>query len=227
MNKVCCDCGEEKDISLFYKRSDNKDGYRNNCKDCQNKKTKPATKKYQSKESSKLKAKVANYNYWINNKEELSAKKKEYRENNKERLLKQKSEYYKNNREDIIRKNVERTKFYLSTKPMFRLKENLRGLIRNSIKRRGFIKSNKTENILGIGLVEFLEYLESKFESWMNWDNYGKYNGEFNYGWDIDHIIPTSTAKNEEDVLRLNHYTNLQPLCSKINRDIKKHKIDY
>jgi len=30
-----------------------------------------------------------------------------------------------------------------------------------------------------------------------------------------------STAKKEVDVINLNHYTNLQPLCSKINRDLK------
>lgn len=29
----------------------------------------------------------------------------------------------------------------------------------------------------------------------------------------------------EEKKFRLNHYTNLQPLCSKVNRDIKKDKI--
>jgi len=51
---------------------------------------------------------------------------------------------------------------------------------------------------------------------------HGLYNGEFNYGWDIDHIIPISTAKTEDDVYKLNYYTNLQPLCSKINRYIKK-----
>lgn len=56
----------------------------------------------------------------------------------------------------------------------------------------------------------------------MTWENYGKYNGELEYGWDIDHIIPLSSAKNEDDLLRLNHYTNLQPLCSKVNRDIKR-----
>ena len=58
----------------------------------------------------------------------------------------------------------------------------------------------------------------------MSYDNYGKYNGCFNYGWDIDHIIPISTAVNDQDLLRLNHYTNLQPLCSKMNRDIKYNK---
>ena len=56
----------------------------------------------------------------------------------------------------------------------------------------------------------------------MTWENRGLYNGEFNYGWDIDHIIPLSSAETEEDIIKLNHYTNLQPLCSKINRDIKK-----
>ena len=61
----------------------------------------------------------------------------------------------------------------------------------------------------------------------MNWNNRGLYNGELNYGWDIDHIIPVSYAKNEEELLLLNHYTNLQPLCSKINRDIKRNKVNY
>jgi hypothetical protein len=56
----------------------------------------------------------------------------------------------------------------------------------------------------------------------MSWDNHGLYNGELNYGWDIDHIVPTSSALTESDIVRLNYYTNLKPLCSKINRDIKK-----
>ena len=60
----------------------------------------------------------------------------------------------------------------------------------------------------------------------MNWDNKGLYNGEYNFGWDIDHIVPLSTASELEDVIRLNHYTNLQPLCSKINREIKKDKLN-
>ena len=59
----------------------------------------------------------------------------------------------------------------------------------------------------------------------MTWENHGIYNGEINYGWDIDHIIPISFAKSEEDMLKLNHYTNLQPLCSKNNRDIKKNNL--
>lgn len=37
----------------------------------------------------------------------------------------------------------------------------------------------------------------------MNWDNYGLYNGELNYGWDIDHIIPLSSINTEEGIILL------------------------
>ena len=55
----------------------------------------------------------------------------------------------------------------------------------------------------------------------MSWNNYGLYNGELNYGWDIDHIMPLSSAKTQEDIIKLNHYSNLQPLCSYHNRWVK------
>ena len=59
----------------------------------------------------------------------------------------------------------------------------------------------------------------------MTWDNYGLYNGQFKYGWDIDHIIPSSSVLTENEIIQLNHYTNLQPLCSHTNRDIKKDRL--
>ena len=37
----------------------------------------------------------------------------------------------------------------------------------------------------------------------------------------LDHIIPICSAKTDEDVYKLNHWSNFQPLCSKINRNIK------
>ena len=39
----------------------------------------------------------------------------------------------------------------------------------------------------------------------MNWDNYGTY-------WVMDHIIPLSSATNEDELYKLCNYTNLQPL---------------
>ena len=61
----------------------------------------------------------------------------------------------------------------------------------------------------------------------MTWENHGRFNSEFNYGWDIDHITPLSSALTEDDVIKLNHYTNLQPLCSYINRYIKRDRLDF
>jgi len=59
----------------------------------------------------------------------------------------------------------------------------------------------------------------------MSWDNYGEYNGELNYGWDLDHIIPLSLVTTEEELLQLCHFKNQQPLCSFTNRYIKKDSI--
>jgi hypothetical protein len=39
-----------------------------------------------------------------------------------------------------------------------------------------------------------------------------------NHGlWHIDHIKPIALATTEEEVIKLNHYTNLQPLWAKDN----------
>ena len=85
----------------------------------------------------------------------------------------------------------------------------------------------KTEEILGCSFEEFKIYLESKFEPWMTWNNRGLYNSsKLNYGWDIDHKIPLASAETEEEIIKLNHYTNLQPLCSYTNRVIKRDKIN-
>jgi hypothetical protein len=53
--------------------------------------------------------------------------------------------------------------------------------------------------------------MEKQFKNEMTWENYGF------YGWHIDHIIPLSSAKNEEELYKLCHYTNLQPLWAKEN----------
>ena len=108
---------------------------------------------------------------------------------------------------------------------LFKLTSNIRTLIKYSLKSKGFKKQSKTENILGCSFEEFKQHLESQFEPWMNWENYGLYNGELKYGWDVDHKIPLSLAKNEDEMIKLNHYINLQPLCSYYNRYIKSNKI--
>lgn len=106
---------------------------------------------------------------------------------------------------------------------MFVLRSRISNSIKNSLRNKN---GKRSSDILGCSFKEFKIHLESKFEPWMTWDNRGLYNGYFNYGWDIDHIIPSSSAKSEDELIKLNHFTNFQPLCSKVNREIKKDKIE-
>ncbi len=147
---------------------------------------------------------------------------KKYYESTKEIRKVRDSEYYQENK-DIIKErknNYRRNK--LINDPIYRLKTLIYKRINQIIKKLSITKSVSTNDIIGCTYGELKEYIESKFESWMSWDNYGLYNGKFNYGWDIDHIKPLSMCNSEEDVIKLNHFSNLQPLCSKINRDIKR-----
>lgn len=225
--KICSQCGIVKDINYFYKRKDTKDGYRANCKNCHNISTKPGTIKYQSKETSIINKLIYNKKYWSDNANELTIKNKEKYYKNKEKYLKQKKDYYVINKDIISKRNVRYVRLKLLNDPIFKFKHLVRSSIRQSIKENRFCKLETTEKIIGISLVDFIIYLESKFEPWMNWDNHGLYNGEFNYGWDMDHIIPMSSAKTEEDVIKLNHFSNFQPLCSKINRYVKRDKLNW
>jgi hypothetical protein len=105
-------------------------------------------------------------------------------------------------------------------------------MVNNSLKKNSFTKKSKTADILGCSFEEFKQYIESLWtiptnldengNVWMNWSNRGLYNGTPNYGWDIDHIIPQSKAMDEDELIKLNYYKNLQPLCSYINRVIKR-----
>ena len=127
------------------------------------------------------------------------------------------------NSEKITKFILENTVDVTLTFDIKKYKEKIREFIRSAIIKQKPTNKKETEKILGCSIQEARDYLESKFESWMNWSNYGKHKkNQYNFGWDIDHITPLSTAHTIEDVNILNHYTNLQPLCSEYNRFVKK-----
>ena len=156
--------------------------------------------------------------YYLKNKERFQISSKKWREENKEYKKEKDKEYNKNNK---VKRNERHYKRY-NNDPIYCISHIIRGLIQKSFINNKYNKDSKTQEILGCSFEEFKLYLESKFEPWMTWENRGLYNGELNYGWDIDHIIPLASAETEEDIIILNHYTNLQPLCSYTNRYIKK-----
>jgi hypothetical protein len=110
--------------------------------------------------------------------------------------------------------------------PLYKLKSTLMSTVGTRLRQSTFKKHKRTEEILGC-TIEFLkEYITSQFEPWMSWDNWGGQSViEQNVSWDMDHIIPLSSAQSEEELLNLLHYTNLQPLCSYVNRFIKRDNI--
>ncbi len=148
--------------------------------------------------------------------------------------------YYKKNKEKILEKTKkaaigtdyvkkwrENNRKYPNIYYQNRIKEdkifkfscNIRCLIRGSFKRgtNQFKKSAKSETILGCTIKEFKKYIEDKFIEGMSFENHGE--------WHLDHIIPLSSVNTEEEVIKLNHYTNFQPLWSKDNLK-KGNKID-
>jgi len=188
----------------------------------------------QKKYYNKNKEKIKNYQKTYNaiNKEKVKQRKRKWTEKNKDRLSENSKLYRENNKEKIKKykkdhnlKRNELRKLRKKNDYIFKLSENTRCLVNYAFRSKMKYKCKTTSQILGCTFKFFKEYIESKFESWMSWDNHGFYNGKFNCGWDLDHIIPISTAKNEDDVIKLNHYTNFQPLDSHINRDIKKDKL--
>jgi hypothetical protein len=158
----------------------------------------------------------------LNNPNKVKEKRKKYYEKHREEINERKRKFRKENYEEYRSHTNEYIKNKRRIDTLFRLKGNLHASITGLLKIRGHRKKSKTLEVLGCNYETVKQYLESQFEPWMNWENYGKYNGEFNYGWDIDHIIPQSSGNTEEELIKLNHYTNLQPLCSKVNRDIKR-----
>jgi hypothetical protein len=93
--------------------------------------------------------------------------------------------------------------------PEYRLKQNVRARVSQYFKVNKLAKLNKTFDMIGISPSELKEYIENMFKDDMSWDNYGK--------WHVDHIIPLASAKKEIDVIKLCHYTNLQPLWAEEN----------
>jgi hypothetical protein len=209
--KKCSKCNEDKELICFYKNPKSKDGFRSSCITC--------GKQYKFDNEIKIKEQIKKYNKkrslskkeWSEkNKDKVNESRKNWVKKNLEREKQRKKEYskkyYVNNKKKRLEYSKEKQKEYRKNNPLFKLKCNLRKRIGFFIKK----KSISTELILGISFEEFKKYFELKFTEGMSWDKMGK---EIH----IDHIIPLSLAKNEDEIIKLCHYTNLQPLWAKDN----------
>ena len=94
--------------------------------------------------------------------------------------------------------------------PVFKARVNIRSLISKSFRRNGYKKYSKTSEIIGCDWSFFKSHIERQFLKGMDWEKMGT---EIH----IDHITPVSSASTEEEVVSLNHFTNLRPMWAKDN----------
>jgi hypothetical protein len=125
---------------------------------------------------------------WLDNNPE---KRKEYRKNYKLRKHEQRKE----------RRNSD---------PVFNLINRMRCRIWKYLNVLNITKKNKTFDIVGCSPEFLKKHLENQFTEGMTWELLGEHIH-------IDHIIPLSSAKTEDELYKLCHYTNLQPLWAEDN----------
>jgi len=203
--KLCSKCRKNKNLNLFYKSANTKDGLDYYCKICRKFDRKMRWPKIYGKIKKEMcayqkKYRKANHSlvrqrerqYYLDNKEIISKKQKIYREKTKNNPERKKRIY-------LYQKNRLRSDGY------FRFTRAIRSRIKQALIKKAK-KTYKTEILLGATVSFVRDFLEKKFLSGMSWKNYGK--------WHIDHIIPCSAfdlSKTEEQK-KCFHYTNLQPL---------------
>ena len=160
---------------------------------------KEINKKWQKENPEKVKLKRKKYN--LKNSEKNNESCRLWRENNPD----YKKKYNQENREKNWESEKKRRK-----NPLVKLSCNIRCRVKNFLKSKNITKNNKTFDIVGCSPEFLKEHIEKQFTDGMSWDLMGK-------NIHIDHIIPLSSANTEEEVYKLCHYTNLQPLWAEDN----------
>lgn len=140
--------------------------------------------------------------YYLDNKEECLAKQIEYNKTHKEQKAATSKKYQESHRAEASARHNNRKKSDL----LYRLSCDLRSRLSISLKSKSWKKSTKFSDYIGCSLEELKAHIESQFQPGMTWNNRSR------NGWHIDHIIPLASAKSVEEMIRLCHYSNLQPL---------------
>lgn len=238
-SKACISCGEVKPLDEYYPKALGRLGRTGRCKTCLTAYNRAWNAKQKEKDSDEARARLAKRRkaYRESNANKIYIQQKAYREKNKEALAKKKKEFYEKNKEKILsqqkqkyietaeqkrqrqkeyaertgahKRQYERRKKRIEDDPIYAMRNRVRLLILYKIKCGGYTKKSKTQEILGCDWSFFKTHIERQFLKGMTWENRSM--------WHIDHIVPISTAKTEEDVIRLNHYTNLRPLWAADN----------
>jgi hypothetical protein len=96
------------------------------------------------------------------------------------------------------------------TDALYALTRRARNLVNNAFSLKGYRKNTKTEKLIGCSFKFLLRWLGEKPTLCAA----------------VDHVIPLATAKCEQDIISLNHWTNLRYLSAAENLE-KRDKLTF
>ena len=180
--KKCKKCSQEKPLTEFCNKKQEKDGKHRYCKTCLNGEFKTYYHKSGRKKS----------DYY-----------KKYREEHKEYFNTYSNNHYHTKKE--LYREWERNR--LRTDSTFRVKKSIMAMLHFHLKKNNEYKNKHTIEYLGCSIDEYRKYLENKFTPEMSWENYGTY-----WEIDHIKPISSFNLNNPEELTKCFHYTNTQPL---------------
>lgn len=223
--KCLGDCKLIKNINLFHKSISRADGLNDYCKECKALKAKEYRDRNKERLSKERKEKYRNNlekyrkqkrDSYQRNKENVIAYQHRYYEENKEYVLAKCKDYRETHKEEKLQRDLKYCKERRSKDPAFKIRHNISKsiwyyLIQNNSSKNG----NSTWSKLPYTPQQLKEHLESQFEPWMTWENYGiASSGQKT--WQIDHVIPQSKliydSMDHPNFLECWKLENLRPL---------------
>lgn len=224
--KTCTKCNLYKSFDNFNKDKSKKDGYHTICRPCATESKRKAYKNKIFTLEPTIQSKVC-FTCQINKnaidfdkdkrKEDglaweckscRSIRNKQMYEINKEERKQKSNQYWRNNKEKCNKARMKYQNNREKTDILYRLARRLRNRLYYALKRAHWKKGVPFNEYIGCTQEELKSHLEKQFTEGMSWDNWGI--GEDK--WNIDHIIPLASAKTEEEITKLCHFTNLQPM---------------
>jgi len=182
--KICTKCNLGKDESEFVFRNDSQK-YKNECKKCK----REYDKKRNARPEVKEKKKLYDKQYYNDNIEYKKESFKIYKEENKEAIRDCNIRY--RSLPEVKEKINKRERDKRKENPCYRIRCVVSSCVLRAVKENGGIKKGSILKYFPYTIKQLKQHIESLWESWMNWDNYGRANIK-KRTWNIDHIIPQS-----------------------------------
>ena len=226
--KACTKCNELKPWAKFYKKNNTNDGYAYYCKDCcrtqcrgryqnldeEGKQAHIAAAKKHHKALTPQQRTAYKRAYITKMKNERPEQYKKYKKSKAEQKKRQKKRWKEEGGEQWEKYKRRRNKAkrkYMKNSPRARMIHNIRKRLSSVIKLKKGRKLESYSKTIGCTVKRLYGHIENQFTQGMSWENYGE--------WHVDHVKPIAKfdLNSLEDVKKINHYTNLQPLWAKDN----------